>query len=96
MGHEWTGEITREDCEQADRGDSMASFRDELDLPDGLIYLDGNSLGVLPRGAADRCSAVLKDEWGTDLIGSWNKNHWFGLPARIGEKIGGLFEKKGA
>lgn len=90
VGRAGTGEITRADCEQADRADPLASFRDEFDLPQELIYLDGNSLGVLPRGAAERCSAVLKDEWGTDLIGSWNKNHWFGLPSRIGEKIGRL------
>ncbi|MDQ0710428.1 kynureninase [Arthrobacter woluwensis] len=88
VGHAWIGGITRDDCERADRADPLASFRDEFDLPERLIYLDGNSLGVLPRGAAERCSAVLRDEWGTDLIGSWNKNHWFGLPSRIGEKIG--------
>ena len=82
--------FTRDDCVAADRVDTLASFRDRFDLPDGVIYLDGNSLGVLPKDASARANHVIHQEWGTDLIGSWNKNHWFELPTRIGTKIAKL------
>ncbi len=81
---------SREACEAADRNDPLAGFREEFSLPEGLIYLDGNSLGARPAAAAERARDVLEREWGHDLIGSWNKNHWFALPQRIGEKIGRL------
>ncbi|MFT4231493.1 MAG: kynureninase [Leucobacter sp.] len=80
----------RDACLAADRTDPLAAFRDEFQLPEGVIYLDGNSLGALPRGAGERARQVLEQEWGRDLIGSWNKNHWFELPGRIGAKIGRL------
>ncbi|MDL9981315.1 kynureninase [Microbacterium candidum] len=83
-----TRPTTREQCAEADRNDELAVLRDEFALPDGVIYLDGNSLGALPRAAVARAADVVTQEWGTDLIGSWNKNHWFELPLRIGEKIG--------
>ncbi|MBN9612658.1 MAG: kynureninase [Actinobacteria bacterium] len=54
------------------------------------IGSDGNSLGARPRAAAERAREVLEEEWGEDLIGSWNKHHWFALPTRIGDKIGRL------
>lgn len=81
---------TREECRQADSDDELASLRDDFALPEGVIYLDGNSLGALPRAAAARAAFVVAQEWGTDLIGSWNKHHWFELPVRIGEKINRL------
>lgn len=81
---------TRSACEAADKSDPLAQFRDEFALPASMIYLDGNSLGARPKAAADRARDVLEREWGEDLIGSWNKNHWFALPQRIGEKIGRL------
>lgn len=80
----------REACVEADLRDPLAGFRDEFLLPEGVIYLDGNSLGAMPRGAGERARQVLEEEWGRDLIGSWNKNHWFELPGRIGAKIGRL------
>lgn len=81
---------TREACEAADQRDPLAAFRGEFALPENLIYLDGNSLGARPIAAAERARDVLEHEWGEDLIGSWNKNHWFELPQRIGAKIGKL------
>jgi len=81
---------TREQCQQADRDDELAALRDEFALPAGVIYLDGNSLGALPRAAAERAAYVVGQEWGADLIGSWNKHHWFDLPVRIGEKLNRL------
>lgn len=80
----------RDACVAADEADPLAPFRAEFLLPEGVIYLDGNSLGALPRGASERAREVLEEEWGRDLIGSWNKHHWFELPARIGAKLGRL------
>lgn len=77
----------RRACVVADEADPLAHFRQEFSLPEGVIYLDGNSLGARPVAAAARAAAVLEQEWGHDLIGSWNKHHWFELPSRIGEKI---------
>ncbi|TEA77358.1 kynureninase [Allopusillimonas ginsengisoli] len=81
---------TREDCLAADRQDPLAPFKQQFDLPPGIIYLDGNSLGVLPRSAQDRALDVIKHEWGAGLIRSWNTAGWFDLPARLGNKLGSL------
>ncbi|MGK0720966.1 kynureninase [Leucobacter sp. W1478] len=81
---------SREACLALDAGDALAQYRAEFLLPENVIYLDGNSLGALPRGAASRAREVLEQEWGHDLIGSWNKHHWFELPVRIGAKVSRL------
>lgn len=78
---------TRERCVDADRQDPLAGLRAEFDVPDGVVYLDGNSLGVLPRAARARGLEVLNDEWGTGLIRSWNAAGWFDLPVRLGDKL---------
>ncbi len=83
-------ELSREFCENADRADGLASFREEFALPEGVIYLDGNSLGALPKAAIARAADVVSREWGDDLIRSWNSNEWFALPSRIGDKISTL------
>lgn len=61
-----------------------------FDLPDGVTYLDGNSLGPLPRAAAARAARVITAEWGVELIRAWNSADWIGLPARVGDRIAGL------
>ncbi|MEO0379432.1 MAG: kynureninase [Pseudomonadota bacterium] len=61
-----------------------------FDIPEGVIYLDGNSLGVLPKGAAERASAVIQDEWGKQLIKAWNTAGWMALPTEVGNTIGAL------
>jgi kynureninase len=61
-----------------------------FDLPEGVIYLDGNSLGPLPKGAVDRVSRVMRDEWGADLIKAWNTAGWMDLPRIVGDRIGAL------
>ncbi len=61
-----------------------------FDLPAGVIYLDGNSLGALPRDAAARVHRVVEDEWGRGLIRSWNNAGWIDLPQRVGDKIARL------
>jgi kynureninase len=58
-----------------------------FDLPDGITYLDGNSLGPLPRAAAARAARTITAEWGQDLIRAWNSADWIGLPARVGDRI---------
>jgi kynureninase len=82
--------LTREAALQRDADDPLAPLRARFDLADGLIYLDGNSLGVLPRATAGRVAQVITDEWGRGLIGSWNTAGWMQLPQRVGDKIGRL------
>ncbi|MEZ5925791.1 MAG: kynureninase [Hyphomicrobiaceae bacterium] len=82
--------VTRSHCLALDRDDPLASKRAEFELPDGIIYLDGNSLGCLPKGVAERVGAAVREQWGADLITSWNKHDWFTLPGRIGDRIGTL------
>jgi len=81
---------TRADCEALDREDALAHFRDRFALPEGVVYLDGNSLGPLPKAAPVRVAEVVQDEWGHDLIRSWNTHDWIGMSARVGDKIGRL------
>lgn len=64
--------------------------KEAFDLPDGLIYLDGNSLGPLPRGASDRLAAVMQDEWGKLLIKGWNAAGWMEQPSRVGDTVARL------
>ncbi len=61
-----------------------------FDLPEGIIYLDGNSLGPLPKSAAARVARTIQDEWGQMLITAWNKAGWMDLPARLGDRIARL------
>ena len=69
----------------------MTLPRKELfDLPEGVLYLDGNSLGPLPKGAAERVAHVMRDEWGADLIKAWNTAGWMDLPRVVGDRIGQL------
>lgn len=81
---------TREACVAADRQDPLAPLKARFDLPPGVLYMDGNSLGVMPRAAAARAAEVITQEWGTGLIRSWNTAGWFELPSRLGDKLAGL------
>ena len=82
--------MDRAAAEDLDRGDALAHFRDDFDLPAGVIYLDGNSLGALPRGAAAAAARVVEREWGEGLIRSWNTSGWIEAPGRVGDKIARL------
>ena len=82
--------LTRADLAALDRDDPLLPFRDRFALPEGVIYLDGNSLGAMPKAAPARLAQVAGIEWGQDLIRSWNKHGWIDLQQRIGEKIGQL------
>jgi kynureninase len=79
-----------EKARELDAADSLAPFRDRFDLPEGVIYLDGNSLGCLPRATPARLAEVVAQEWGKNLIRSWNSADWISLPQRIGGKIAPL------
>jgi kynureninase len=73
-----------------DQADPLAGFRDRFQLPDKVIYLDGNSLGALPAATAPRLEQVVRQEWGMGLIGSWNSHDWIGASRRVGDKIAAL------
>jgi kynureninase len=81
---------TRAHCEALDARDPLAALRSRFVLPDGVIYLDGNSLGALPAAAPARIAEVVQQEWGRDLIKSWNTAGWIDLPQRVGDKIARL------
>jgi kynureninase len=82
--------ISRQDCLARDAADTLASLREQFDLPAGVIYLDGNSLGARPKAALTRATEVIAREWGKDLITSWNKAGWFEMPKRLGNKLAPL------
>jgi kynureninase len=85
---------TREQCVARDEADRLAPLRRQFDLTradaEGLIYLDGNSLGALPAGAAARIRQVVEDEWGAGLVRSWNTAGWITAAQRVGDKIARL------
>jgi kynureninase len=82
--------MTRDDARALDAQDPLARFRDAFDLPPGVIYLDGNSLGPPPRTALERLRDTAERQWARDLITSWNTNGWMESPVRVGGKIAGL------
>ncbi|MBP8062719.1 MAG: kynureninase [Brevundimonas sp.] len=81
---------TRQDCLDRDAADPLGAVRARFSLPDGVIYLDGNSLGALPVAAAEAVRDAVQRQWGGDLIASWNKHGWIGLPQKVGSKIARL------
>ncbi|MEL6529813.1 MAG: kynureninase [Pseudomonadota bacterium] len=75
---------------ELDRADPLARYRERFILPDGVIYLDGNSLGALPKATPSAMQRVVEKEWGEGLIRSWNNAQWFEMGARVGAKIAPL------
>ncbi|MGH6610772.1 MAG: aminotransferase class V-fold PLP-dependent enzyme, partial [Burkholderiaceae bacterium] len=82
--------MNREHCVALDAQDPLATHRDRFALLSGVIYLDGNSLGALPRVTVERVRRVIEHEWGEGLIRSWNAAGWIDLPRRVGAKIAQL------
>lgn len=82
--------LDRAEAAARDAENPLASRRALFRLPDGVIYLDGNSLGALPRSVEDRVRQVVSSEWGTGLISSWNSADWINLGRRVGAKIAPL------
>ena len=83
-------ELTFDDAQVRDDADLIAPTRARFALPDGVIYLDGNSLGALPHATAVAVGGVVAGQWGKDLISSWNQHDWIGLPQRLGARIAPL------
>lgn len=81
-------ELTRESA--VPTTDPLAEVRERFALPDKVIYLDGNSLGALPKNVPAAVDDAVTRQWGNDLIGSWNNNGWWTLPGRVGDRIGRL------
>jgi kynureninase len=82
--------LARADCEARDARDPLAFARARFVVPEKLIYLDGNSLGAVPAGAKDRLARLIAQEWGEDLITSWNRHDWIGMPTRLGARVAPL------
>ena len=85
---------TLAECQALDSQDPLRSLRDLFQVPEGMIYLDGNSLGVLPKATPARVAAAVAQEWGKDLIQSWNSAGWFQMPLQVGNKIARLIGAK--
>ncbi|MDA8604512.1 kynureninase, partial [Alphaproteobacteria bacterium] len=68
----------------------MLPRKDKFDLPAGVIYLDGNSLGPLPKGALARAETVITEQWGQQLIRAWNSAGWMDLPVKVGDRLAPL------
>ncbi|MGC5014886.1 kynureninase [Streptosporangium sp. DT93] len=81
---------SRAECVALDAADPLGPFRDEFVLPDGTIYLVGNSLGAPPRAAAAAVTRTVEQEWGGRLVGAWNVAGWFDLPLTTGDRIAPL------
>ncbi len=81
---------TRAACAALDAADPLAAWRGRFALPAGTIYLDGNSLGPLPKATAAVLEDVIRRQWGQDLITSWNRHGWIDLPQSLGAKIARL------
>ncbi len=85
-----SGDLSRAAALALDAADPLATFVDEFTLPDGILYLNGNSLGPSPTAALARVSEAATVEWSERLITSWNRSGWFQLPYRLGDRIAGL------
>jgi kynureninase len=85
---------TLHDCHALDAQDPLRTLRDLFTIPPDVIYLDGNSLGVMPKAAPARVAAAVTQEWGNGLIRSWNSAGWFQLPQMLGDKIAQLVGAK--
>ena len=79
--------MSLEDAQRLDGADKLAFARERFSLPDGLIYLDGNSLGAVPVATQGRVEELIGVQWGKDLISSWNKHGWIDAPSRIAAKL---------
>lgn len=87
-------DFSRSDLHALDAKDTVAAFRDAFALPEGVIYLDGNSLGALPKRTRAHLADVVDRQWGVDLIRSWNTHGWIDAPRRVGAKIAALIGAK--
>lgn len=85
---------TDADIAALDAADPLAEFRDAFDLPDGIVYLCGNSLGPPPRAAGQQLADVAANQWGAHLVRGWTEDSWIDLPTRVGDKVARLVGAK--
>ena len=83
-------QMSRKTCAEMDHVDPLAFARARFSLPEGVVYLDGNSLGALPANTATHLANAVETEWGRGLIRSWNQADWITLPQKVGAKIATL------
>jgi kynureninase len=86
--------ISLEQCQALDVQDPLQYARDRFSLPSDVIYLDGNSLGALPKAVSARMKVAIESEWGVGLIRSWNDADWYPAPQRVGGQIAKLIGAK--
>ena len=86
--------IKLEDLKYLDKQDPLSRYREEFFLPKNTIYFDGNSLGPVPKKTIKNLNKTINEEWGKDLINSWNKANWINLPQTLGDKIAPLLGAK--
>jgi kynureninase len=82
--------ITLQECLAQDARDPLADYRERFSLPSGVIYLDGNSLGAMPKAVVPRMAQALEQEWAVGLIRSWNDAQWYPAPQRVGARLSQL------
>jgi kynureninase len=69
---------------------NFARTREMFDIPEGMIYLNGNSLGPMPKAAPATINSFLLDEWRTELVSGWNTKNWFMQTNTLGDRVGNL------
>jgi kynureninase len=79
--------MTRDEARALDAADPLREMRERFVLPDGVIYLDGNSLGALPKATSPQLFDLVECQWGEDLVTSWNKHGWIDWPQRIAARL---------
>ncbi len=79
--------MTLDEAQHLDAADPLAFARQRFQLPEGVIYLDGNSLGALPKATPAALTRTVEDQWADDLIASWNKHGWIDWPTRIAASL---------
>ena len=82
--------ITEKDCKVLDSKDPLAAEAEKYYLPEDILYFAGNSLGARPIAAKKRVASIIRDEWGEELVGAWNRSGWYSSPSRVGAKIARL------
>jgi kynureninase len=85
-----SGDAGRDAMVALDRCDPLSGFREAFVIPPGMVYLDGNSLGLLPKAGAVRARRTVESEWGQSAISGWNDHQWIDLPVRVGSRIAAL------
>ena len=82
--------FARAACEEMDAGDDLQFARDRFSIPEGTVYLDGNSLGAMPKTTPTAVAQTIVHDWGVDLIRSWNSANWVNLPQTVGDRLAKL------